>query len=149
MNTFQALKHRPIWQNFKIAQLSLHALSQNCQTCTNHILLNSQYLRMILDFLESLRCPLKPLFGFISFEASMFMYTSLRKDDFLLIFERTYNVLAHISQMKHFLGKTYKRQSCRELNFLQDELLMRNLWWSMWNLCLVKVQLTSLKKTLI
>ena len=54
----------------------------------------------------------------------------------------TYNVMAHISQMKHFLGKTYKRQSCRKLNFLQNELWLRNYWWSMWKLCLVKVQLT-------
>ena len=112
----------PLTQKVRIAQLTLLPFLKNWPTSTTHNLVNIHHMRMNLDFLESLICPLKPFFGFISFEVSMFMYTSLRKDDFLLIFERTYNVLAHISQMKHFLGKIYKRQSCRKLNFLQNEI---------------------------
>ena len=55
-----------------------------------------------LDFLERLRCPLNAPFSFIFIEASMLVYTYLEKDDFLLTFRRTYNVLTHNSQMKHF-----------------------------------------------
>ena len=57
-----------------------------------------------MDFLESSICPLNTPFGFFFIEVSMFMYT-LQKDDFLLTFRRTYNVLIHNSQMKHFLPK--------------------------------------------
>ena len=143
MDTFETQNIGPLTQKIRIAQLTLLPFLKNWPTSTTHNLVNIHHMRMNLDFLESLRCPLKPLIGFISFEASMFMYTSLRKDDFLLIFKMTYNVLDHISRMKHFLGKSYKRQSCRELNLHQNELWLRNLWWSMWKLCLVKVQLTS------
>ena len=103
---FRPKKIGHLVQKFKFPYFAFHALSQNCPTYTNHNLLNFYHMNAILDFLESLRCPIKPLFGFISFEASMFMYTSLRKDDFLLIFKMTCNVKAHISQMKHFLGKS-------------------------------------------
>ena len=108
MNTFETQKIGPLVQNPSFAQFDLYEFSQIWPTCTIHNLLNFYHMKMILDFLESLRCPLKPLFGFISFEAFKFMYTSLRKYDFLLIFKMTCNVKAHISQMKHFLGKSIR-----------------------------------------
>ena len=45
-----------------------------------------------------------------------------------------------------FLGLVLERQSCREFNFLQNRLCLGNFWWSMWELWLVKVQLTSPKE---
>jgi hypothetical protein len=72
-------------------------------------------LRVFLDFLESLRCPLNAPFGFIFIEASILMYTSLKKDDFLLTFRRTYNVLNHIFQMKHFWAKLVRHKVVENL----------------------------------
>ena len=82
VNKLESCKHKPIWKKFKIDQYFLHALLQNFQTCTNHILLNFYHLRVFLEFLEILICPLNDPFGFIFIEASMFMYTSLEKGDF-------------------------------------------------------------------
>ena len=126
MDTFETQNLGPLAQKPKFAHFVFQHFLKNNPTCTNHNLINFYHMTAILDFLESLRCPIKPLSGFISIQASMFMYTSLRKNDFLLILKRTYNVLDHISQMKHFLGKTYKRQSCRKFNFLQNEIWLRN-----------------------
>ena len=61
----------------------------------------------------------------------------------------TYNVFAYISQMMHFLDLSIDIQNCRELNSLQNGLWLGKNWWSIWNLCLAKVQLTSPKEILI
>ena len=58
----------------------------------------------------------------------------------------SYYVLAHISQIKYFLDLILERQSCRELNFLKNELWLGKIWWSMWKLCLVIIQLTFPKE---
>src|ERR1044072_9428301 len=85
----------PFGKNLSLLSISLHALLQKCQTCTSCILLNFYHLEVFSDFLESSRCHLNTPFGFIFIESSMFMYTYLEKDDFLLTFRRTYNVLIH------------------------------------------------------
>ena len=100
-----SLDHRnlgPFGKNLNLLSISLHALFQKSRTCTTCILLNFKHFEVFLDFLEISRCPLNTLFGFNFIEISMLMYTSLEKDDFLLTFRRTYNVLIHNSQMKHF-----------------------------------------------
>src|ERR1044072_2519673 len=97
-------------KKLNLLSISLHALLQKCQTCTSCILLNFYHVEVFLDFLEILRCPINTPFGFIFIEASMFMYTSFEKDDFLLTFRRTYNVLIHIFQMKHFWTKILRQK---------------------------------------
>src|ERR1044072_2549519 len=81
----------PFGKDLNLLGISLHALLQKCQTCTTCIFLNFQHFEVFLDFLESSRCPLNTLFGFIFIEPSMFMYTFFEKDDFLLTFRRTCN----------------------------------------------------------
>src|ERR1051325_3071252 len=88
----------------------LHAPPQKCSTCTICILLNFQHFWVFLYFLEISRCPLNTHFGFIFIEVSMFMNTSLQKDDFLLTFKRTCNVLIHNFQMKHFWPKLVRHE---------------------------------------
>ena len=92
----------PFGKKLNLLSISLHALLQKCKTCTTCILLNFQHFEVFLDFLKISRCPINTLFGFIFIEVSMLMYTSFEKDDFLLTFRRTYNVLIHNSQMKNF-----------------------------------------------
>ena len=65
---------------------------------------------MFLDFLESSRCLLNNLFGFISIEVSMLMNTSLQKVDLLLTLKRICNILIHNFQMKHFLPKLVRHE---------------------------------------
>ena len=72
----------PFRRNLILLSISLHALPQKCQTFTSCILLNFQHFEVFLDFLESSRCPLNTPFGFIFIEVSMFMHSSLQKDDF-------------------------------------------------------------------
>src|ERR1051325_19160 len=93
-----------------LLSISLQALLQISQTCTSCILLNFQLFEVFLDFLERSRCPLNTPFSFIFIEVSMLMYTSFEKDNFLLTFRRTYNVLIHNSQMKHFWPKLVKHK---------------------------------------
>ena len=88
----------------------LCAPPQKCQTCIICILLNFQHFLVFLDFLESSRCPLNSLFGFIFIWVSMLMNTSLQKVDFLLTLKRTCNVLIHNFQMKHFLPKLVRHE---------------------------------------
>src|ERR1051325_5322381 len=109
-NKFESKKYRPIWKIFKFDQYFLHAFLQNFHFCPTHNLLNFYHFEVFLDFLERSRCTLNSLFGFIFIEASMFMYTSLEKDDFLLTFRRTYNILIHNSQMKHFWAKLMRHK---------------------------------------
>ena len=92
--------------HFIFSNISLYAPPKKCSTCTTFILLNFLHFWVFLDFLESPRCPLNNLFGFISIEVSILNNTSLQKVDF----ERTYNVLIHIFQMKHFLTKLVRHE---------------------------------------
>ena len=87
-----------------LTNISFCAIVQKCPTCTRCILLNFPHFWVFLDFLEISRCPLNNLFGFISIGVSMLNKTSLQKVDFLLTLKRTYNVLIHTFQMKHFLN---------------------------------------------
>ena len=86
-----------------LSSISFCAPLQKCPTCARCILLNFQHFWVFLDFLESSRCPINNLFGFISIGVSMLNNTSLQKVDFLLTLKRTCNVLIHIFKMKHFL----------------------------------------------
>ena len=86
-----------------LTSISLCAIVQKYPTCTKCILLNFQHFLVFLDFLESSRCPLNKLFGFISIRVSMLNKSSIQKVDFLLTLKRTCNVLIHIFKMKHFL----------------------------------------------
>ena len=87
MNTFGPENLGPITQSYKFAQFEIHAFPQNGLTCATHNLLNFYHLKAI--------------------------FVDLIKSVFLLTFEMTYNVLSHISQMKHFLDLGLNRQSCR------------------------------------
>src|ERR1051325_1927063 len=70
---------------------------------------------VFLDFLESYRCPLNNLFGFISIGVSMLNNTSLQKVDFLLTLKRTCNVLIYMFQMKHFLTMLVRHEVVENL----------------------------------
>ena len=95
----------PFEKYLHLSSISLCAPPQKCSTCARCILLTFLHFWVLLDFLESSRCPLNSLFGFIFIGVSMLMITSLQKVDFLLTFKRTCNVLIHNFQMKHFLPK--------------------------------------------
>src|ERR1051325_7430876 len=100
-----SLNHKtlgPFGKTLNLLAISLHALLQISQTCTSCILLNFQCFDVFLDILENSRCPLNTHFCFIFIESSMSVYISFEKDDFLLTFRRTYNVLIYNSQIKHF-----------------------------------------------
>ena len=62
MNTFVCENLGPIAQNHKFAQFGIHAFYQNFSTCNGHNSLNFYLLKVILNFFESSRCPVQPLF---------------------------------------------------------------------------------------
>src|ERR1051325_5733173 len=84
--------------------ISLCALLQNCPTCTRCILLIFPHFLVFLDFLESSKSPLNKIFGFISIGVTILNISSKQNVDLLLTLKRTYNVLIHTFQMKHFLN---------------------------------------------
>ena len=59
MNTFEPKNLGPLAQKCNFAQSGLHAFSQNCSNCIAHNSLNFCHMKMILDFLEILRCLLQ------------------------------------------------------------------------------------------
>ena len=127
MKTFEPENLGPLAQIFKFAQFKFHAFSQNFSTWTNHNSLKFCNIKMIVDFLETLRCLLQlSCWSFFHLKLLSSCKLLWQKMYFLLTFKMTCKVLARISQ------------SCRELNFIQDRIWLRNLWWSMWKLCLVK-----------
>src|SRR4051812_3865780 len=77
---------------------------ENRPPCTNHISLIFYHMKAFLYILETSKSLLKDTFGFTFIELTMFIYHPLRKNVFLLTFRRTYNVLACIIQLVHFLN---------------------------------------------
>ena len=75
-----------------------------------HNFLNFDSLKVFLDFLESLRCPLRNPFVIISILYSMLMYEVLTKQCFCWPFKMTYNVQIHNFLWVHFwiLGYEYE-----------------------------------------
>ena len=103
---WSSLDHKiigPFGKNWILSDIFLCAILQKCPTCTRCILLNFWHFWVFLDFLESSRCPLNNLFGFIFIGVSMLNSTSIQNVDFLLTLKRTCNVLIHIFKMKHFM----------------------------------------------
>ena len=139
----------PIAKNSKFDHFLFHAFAQNFPNYIGHNSLNFHHLRVIFDFLESPRCPLQSLFFSFLHLKNLYWCKLPWQSVFLLTYEMTYNALAHISQMKHFLDTILERKRCRKLNFLQNEFWLGKNGWSMWKLCLVKVWLTSPIETLI
>ena len=69
-----------------------------------HNFLNFDSLKVFLEFLEILRCPLSNPFGIISICYSMLMYEALTKGCFCWLFKITYNVQIHNFLWVHILN---------------------------------------------
>ena len=59
INMFRPWKIGPLNKKSKNVQCKFHAFFKFCSTCTNHNFLNFCPMKVILDFLETSRCPLQ------------------------------------------------------------------------------------------
>ena len=92
---FKHNKLGPFDKNCNFGHIWLLAILQKGSTSPMHNFLNFDSLKVFLDFLESLRCPLSNHVFLISIWYSMFLYEALTKKVFCWLFKMTYNVQIH------------------------------------------------------